>query len=98
ELIGGGAVDDSMIERKRKDDHRSNCDCVVDHDRALLDSAHTHNRDLRLIDDGRADQSAVLPGICDRKRSILYIIRSELLVAGTVTEIVQGARDPEKIL
>ena len=63
ELVGDGAVDQSVVVAERQVRHRPDRDRVVDDDRPLLDRADAENRHLRLVDDRHAELRAELPGL-----------------------------------
>src|SRR5262245_6721825 len=98
ELIGRCAIDHAMLERQRQHNVRPNLNRIVDHDGAFLDSAHSHDRELRLIDNGRADDGAILSRICNRKRSVLYVVRCELFVPSPFPNIIDCLCESEQIL
>src|SRR5262245_28820507 len=62
-LMPASAVNHSMIEAQAQQSRRANRYGVVDHDRALLDSADAKDRNLRLVDDRHSDQAAEHTGI-----------------------------------
>src|SRR5207249_621704 len=98
ELVGGGAVDHAVIERQRQDNYRADRNGIIDDDSAFLDSAHAHDGDLRLIDNGRADQAAVLTRVCNGECPVFDIVRRELFVASALTKIVDRFGETEQIL
>src|ERR1700682_1928215 len=98
ELIGDGAVDDTMIERDRKISTSADRDCVLSigagqHLWPLLDRSDAEDRDLRLIDDRRSHQRPEHPWIRDGERSFLHFLGRELLGAGTGGKIIERSRD-----
>src|SRR5262249_32218957 len=80
ELIGCCAIDHAVVEGERNHDDRPDRDGVVDDDGTFFDPAHTHDCNLRLIDDGRSNHSAVLAGIGYAESSILDVVYSQLLI------------------
>src|SRR5439155_6114903 len=59
---------------------------------------HAEDGHLRLIDDGRAEQAAVDPGIGDGERAALHLVRAEALGPRALAEIVDRASQSEDVL
>src|SRR5712671_6169768 len=89
-LVGQRAVDQAVIERQRQHDDRANGDGIVDDNGALLDTTHSHDGDLGLIDDWRSRQCSINTGIRNSKRSILHIIRCQFLCSCPLSQIIDG--------
>src|SRR5438270_240038 len=87
-----------MIEAEREISHAANSDIVFTVSRgknfgALFDLANAENRDLRLVDDRRTEQSPEYARIGNGEGSGGYFIRFQLLCSSTIGEIVRGARN-----
>src|SRR5271163_4665487 len=74
ELIGQCAIDQAMVEGQRQISHRSNSNRVVNHYRLFLHSSNAENRYLRLIDDGRGEDTAEAAEICNRECPTLHFV------------------------
>ena len=61
------------------------------HQAALLDLAHAQDGDLRLVDDGGADQRAEKAGIRDGERAPLDFFRLQLLLSRALGQILNAA-------
>src|SRR5208282_2963633 len=81
---------------------RANCYRVVAvfirHDQWLLGNpTHSHDGGVRLIDDGKAEDSAELSGIGYGKSRTFDIFRLELFVAGAFAQVGDAALEAEEI-
>src|SRR5213083_1470124 len=74
ELIGRRAIDHPMIEGKAEVSHGTDRDRVINNNRALLHGPDAEDRDLRLMDDRRAEQAPRAAVVGDRKRAALHFI------------------------
>lgn len=61
---------------------------------ALLDGADAEDGDLRLVDDGRAEEAAEDSRVGDGEGAARHLVGLELLGARTVGEVVGGLREP----
>src|SRR6266850_3945095 len=98
ELVGDGAVDDTMIERDGKistgaDRDRILSICAGQNLGPLLDRPDAEDRHLRLIDDRRAHQRPEHSRVRDGERSFLYLLGGKLLGAGAGGKIIERSRD-----
>src|SRR5258708_10827481 len=80
----------------------ANCDgiCPIfigDHQRLFSDTADAHDGDVRLIDDGQAEDGTKLAGIGDGESGTLDISRHELLRTGTLAEIGDAALQSQEV-
>src|ERR1022692_2513096 len=96
ELVGHRSVNDAMVIANAEVHHRTDGDGVIavlvgNHDRLFQDSAHAQNRNLRLIDDGHPEFSAKNAGVGDGERPTLHFVGLQLLGAGTLAEVGDGA-------
>ena len=98
ELIGGRAVDQPVIEAHRKIAAQADADHVVDHHRPLLDGADRENGHLRLVDDRQAELRAVAAGVGERDGAAVHFVGAELLRAGAIGDVLDGAGDAEQAL
>src|SRR5208337_5189002 len=76
--------------------HRADGDGVVailvgNNDWLLLDSAHAQDGDLRLVDNRHPKLRAKDAGVGDGERSALHLFGLQLLGAGTLAEVADGA-------
>src|SRR5437763_14507993 len=86
-----------MIEAECEISHAANGDIVFTvsrgkNFRALFDLANAENRNLRLIDDRRAEQSSEYARVGDGESAARNFIRFQLLSSRALGEIVRGAR------
>ena len=103
ELAGVGAIDDAVIEAQREALDRADGDGVlavlVGEDFGfLVQSADAEDRRLRLVDDRRAELLAEDAGVGQREGAAGDLVGSELLAAGALGDIDDGARDAEEVL
>src|SRR5687768_5450493 len=100
EAVGVGAVDHPMVECEREQSARAYREAVRavhrDDRRLLLDGADAENRDLRLVDDRRADHRSENAGVRDRERALLHFVRVELLGSRALAEVVDRAGDAQQ--
>src|ERR1700694_1376729 len=87
ELIGQGAIDQTVVETEREVADGANRDGIVDHYRSLIDSPDTHDGGLRLVDHGRSDQAAETAKIGDGKSAAHHFVRLELARTGAGRQI-----------
>ena len=92
ELVGYGAVDDPMVETQLEVSHQTDGDRVIANHGALLDGAHAENRNLRLMDDGRAQKAAIEPRVRYRKGAAVDIVHAEVFGACALGEISDRLR------
>src|SRR5581483_10600768 len=100
ELVRDRAVDQTVIEAQRQVRARADRDRILailalDHFWTLLDRADAHDRDLRLVNDGRAQQRPENAGVRDRERALFHFLGLEALGARPVREVVQLARNAD---
>src|SRR2546426_12776885 len=79
ELIGNGAVDETVIVAERQMHQRADRDGIIavavgDDNRSLRDPAHSHNGGVGLIDDGEPEDCAELSRIRDGERGPFYFV------------------------
>ena len=103
EFAGVGAVDDAVIEAQREALDGADRDGVVavlvgEDFGFLVEAADAEDRGLRLVDDRRAELLAEDAGVGKREGAAGDLVRSELLVAGAVGQVDDGARDAEEVL
>ena len=84
-ILGVRPVDDTMVVGQGKICHLTNRDIIVafgrgQNFRTFFDRSDAKDRDLRLIDDRRAEQSAKNTGIRDREGPALDLVRVKLFV------------------
>ena len=77
------AVDQTVVVSQRDVTHRTYRDRIVDHDGTFLDSPHTKNRNLRLIDQRQSVQRAKYAGIS-----------SAFLISGTMRPLSSATAIP----
>ena len=87
ELIRRRPIDDPMVERQAEIAHWANRDRIVDDDGSFLNCTDTQNGDLRLMNDGGAEQAAEPAMIRDRERSALNLFGVQFLGPGSFREI-----------
>src|SRR5204862_4176605 len=99
EPVAGDAVDDAVIVRERQVHHRADDDGILavalaDH-RPLDDLAHAQDADLRLVDDGGAEEVSLQSRIGDGERPAGELVGRHLASAAARGEVVDGARQTE---
>ena len=87
ELIRRCPIDDPVVEREAQVPHWSDRNRLVDHDSTLLDSAHSEDANLRLVNNRSAEQAAEAAMVGDRERPGLHLIGAELLGSRTFGQI-----------
>src|SRR5215213_5735324 len=102
EAAGEGTVDETVVVRERDVHDRPNPDHVlaelVRHDpRPLDERIGAEDPGLRLADHRRAVEGAVAAGIRDREGAALDVVRHQLLLARTLRDLGDPARDPEQV-
>src|SRR5947209_15100976 len=98
EALGVRAVNDAVVEGEGEVGHLADGYHVIalfggDDTRALLDCADAEDGDLRLVDDGRAEESAEDAGVRDGEGSARDLVGLELLGARALGQVVGGARE-----
>src|SRR5208337_790071 len=97
-LLGYSSIDDPVIVREGEVGHGSDGDSIVAHHRAFLDSAHTQDGHLRLVDDGQAEKTSETPRIGDGESPSLYILDAQALVSSPLRKILNRLRDAQEVL
>ena len=87
ESIRRRPIDNPVVERQAEIAHWPNCDRIVNDNRAFLNCADAQNSDLRLMDDGGAEQAAEPTMVRDRECSTLNLFWIQLLGPGSVGKI-----------
>src|SRR6476620_8308337 len=72
-------IDDPVVERETQVPHRSDRNRLVYYDSTLLDSAHSEDGNLRLINNRGAEQAAEAAMVRNRECPALHLIGAELL-------------------
>src|SRR5207253_3105396 len=87
---GGGAraVDDPVVERQAEVPHRANDDLAVLDDGAGPDPVDTEDRDLRMVDQRRHEQSRELSGAGHCERRAAQLLGRQSPLAGFRCELV----------
>ena len=98
ERVALGAIDDPVVEREGDVAHRLDRERVgavghLDDLRPFLDRADAHDRDLRLVDDGRREERAEGAVVRHRERAARDLVRHELLGARPRGQVVRGPRE-----
>jgi hypothetical protein len=70
---------------------------IGDDQRLLGDAADAHDRRVRLIDDGQAEDGAELAGVGDGEGGAFDIFGLELLAAGALAEVGDAALQAEEV-
>src|SRR6516225_1170993 len=96
ELVGDSAIDNAMVVADAEMHHGADgngfVSVLVGHNDGLFDdSTDAHDRDLRLIEDGHAEFGSEDAGVRDGEGSALNLFGLELLGAGALAEIGDGA-------
>src|ERR1700682_4234795 len=102
ELVGHGTVDDAMVVTQREVNDGTDGDgiCPVlvgDHQGLFGDTADAHDGDIRLVDDGQAEDGAKLAGVGNGEGGTFDISRHELLRTGSLSEVGDAALQSEEI-
>lgn len=87
ESIRRRPIDNPVVERQTEVAHWPNGDRIVNDDGSFLNGADAQNGDLRLMDDGGAEQAAEPTMVCDRECSALNLFRIQLLGPGSFGKI-----------
>src|SRR5271166_6269858 len=101
ELVSDRAINYPMVIADAEVHHRANGDRVVavfvgNHHRLLLDAAHAHDGNLRLVDDRHAELGAKDARVGDSEGSTLHLVWLQLLGAGALAEIADSALQADK--
>src|SRR5579864_6885896 len=83
-------------------DYRTDRDRIVsffvgDDERLLGDAAYAHNRRVRLVDDGQAEDGSELAWVGHGEGGTLYVFWFQLLGAGALAEVGDAALQAEKV-
>ena len=102
ELVGYGAVDEAVIVAESQVDDGADRDrvgtvLVGNHHGLLGDSADTHDRRIRLVDDGESEDRAELAGVGDGEGGAFDVLGFEFLGTGALAEIGDAALQAEEI-
>src|SRR5665811_216707 len=102
ELVGEGAVDNAMVVAQREMNDRTNGDgiraiFVGDYHGLFGDTADAHDGDVRLVDDGQAEDGAKLSGIGDGEGCTFDVSQHELLRTGALAEVGDAALQSEEV-
>ena len=102
ELVGEGAVDDAMVVTEGEVNDGTDGDGIgsvfVGDDHGLLgDSADAHDGDVRLVDDGQAENGSELTRIRDSEGRAFDVGGHELLGAGAFAEVGDAALQSEEV-
>ena len=96
ELVSYGAVDDAVVVAESEMDDRTDGDGVsavlIGHDERLFsDTAYSHNRDVGLVDDGKAEDGTELSGVCDGEGRTFHVGGHEFLGSGALAQVGDAA-------
>src|SRR5450631_632210 len=102
ELVGQSAVDDAMVVTVREVNDGTDGDgiravFVGDHHGLFGDTADAHDGDVRLVDDGQAEDSAKLAGVGNGESRTFDVRRHELLRTGALSEVSDAALQSEEV-
>src|SRR5512138_2161895 len=92
EPVGGGAVENAMVEHEREIYHRADGDRVVDYYHPLLQRADPKDTALRLVDDRECKQRPTDAVIGKSERPALDVVWLQLFRACPVCQVVDRAR------
>lgn len=91
-------IDNPVVERQAEVPHRPNGDRIVNDDGTFLNGADAQNGDLRLMDDGGAEQAAEPTMVGDRERSALNLLGAQFLGPGSFGKIRDSFRQLDQSL
>src|ERR1019366_2557147 len=102
ELVSDGAVDNAMVIAQREVNDGADGDgiCAVfvgDHHGLFGDTADAHDGNVRLVDDGQAEDGAKLAGVGDGEGCTFDVSRHELLRTGALAEVGDAALQSEEV-
>src|SRR5208283_3464087 len=102
ELVGYGAVDETMVVAERQVNDGADGDGVVavfvgDDERHFRDAAYAHDGGVGLVDDGQTEDGAELAGVGDGEGGTFDVFGLELLGAGTFAEVGDAALQAEEV-
>ena len=86
-----------MVEGQGHVSASANRDGVIDDHGALFDAAHAEDGDLGLIDHRQSEDVAEDAGVGDGEGAALNLIGLELLVTGSLREIIGSTGEPEQV-